>query len=48
MDHSAMVLYTASTWVVPVVRPSRCTSGARLLRGSATTAWRLGRVSLNP
>lgn len=51
MDLSATALYTASTWVIPVllaITLHEAAHGFVAYRFGDDTAWRLGRVSLNP
>jgi Zn-dependent protease len=51
MDLSATALYTASTWVIPVllaITLHEAAHGFVAYRLGDDTAWRLGRVSLNP
>lgn len=50
-DSTAMMLYTASTWVIPVllaVTLHEAAHGYAALWLGDETAWRMGRVSLNP
>lgn len=51
MDLSATALYTASTWVIPVllaITLHEAAHGFVAYRFGDDTAWRLGRVTLNP
>ena len=51
MDLSAAALYTASTWVIPVllaITLHEAAHGFVAHRLGDDTAWRLGRVTLNP
>lgn len=51
MDLSATALYTASTWVIPVllaITLHEAAHGFVAYRLGDDTAWRLGRVTLNP